>query len=85
MRAKWAACPAGRRSSCCRSGAHDVLLIQRYATHLANGAYCEGGRIDMRGSQRLVIPGEKEPAATGPGGASSASDPNADLKRSLAR
>jgi hypothetical protein len=63
-----------------------VTRYMRRMSHIAQaeGAYCEGGRIDMSGgSQRLVIPGEKEPEGTA--GASNASDPNADLKRSLGR
>jgi hypothetical protein len=64
-----------------------VTRYMRRMSHIAQaeGAYCEGGRIDMSGgSQRLVIPGEKEPEGKA-GGASSASDPNADLKRTLGR
>jgi hypothetical protein len=61
-----------------------VTRYMRRFSHIAQseGAYCEGGRIDMsNGSQRLVIPGEKAPQSK----SSNTSDPNADLKRSLGR
>jgi hypothetical protein len=58
-----------------------VTRHMRRMSHMAqsDGAYCEGGRIDMSsGSQRLTIPGEKETKA-------GSTDPNADLKKSLGR
>ena len=66
-----------------------VTRYMRRMSHIAQaeGAYCEGGRIDMSGgSQRLVIPGEKAPTTQGKGNAPNPpNDPNADLKRSLGR
>jgi hypothetical protein len=62
-----------------------VTRYMRRMSHVAQseGAYCEGGRIDMSGgSQRLVLPGEQAPETKGSSGAS---DPNADLKRTLGR
>ncbi len=62
-----------------------VTRYMRRFSHIAQaeGAYCEGGRIDMSGgSQRLVIPGEKAPEGNS---ASGSNDPNADLKKNLGR